>query len=412
MNNSEQSQRIESIDVLRGITILVMLFVNDIAGVSGVPQWMRHMPMYTDAMTFVDIVFPAFLFIVGMSIPFAIGRRLGHGDSMVSIWKHIIVRTLALLCIGVFMVNTESIGENGILNTHVWILLMYAGVILVWNTLPREEGKKRLIMLWLRRAGFILLVIMALLYKGKGEPGLIEMRTSWWGILGLIGWAYLVACLVYIPLRNRPAGLIGAMALLYCLFLADQGGYFDNLSWLKQWVNIGCTLGSHSAIVVSGIVLGKILMPDSDVKSGWKRIRWAVLYGAGLAATAVMIHSLHDLHNMFIYSKIIGTVPWCLMSSAVTVWIWILTYWLIDVRGWKRWAVIIRPAGNNPLFAYILAPVCYSLIALSAVLFGGFNFFEELGGSFAVGFWRSVIFAFAMTWLAGGLRLAGIWLKL
>ena len=69
-------------------------------------------------------------------------------------------------------------------------------------------------------------------------------------------------------------------------------------------------------------------------------------------------------------------------------------------------------AGQNPLFAYVLAPLLYALFALSAMVLGRGNFYEALGGSFAIGFWRSIIFAFAVTWLAGGLRRAGVQLKL
>ena len=56
MYNQLTTQRIRSIDTFRGITILVMIFVNDVAGVSGIPAWMKHMPADADAMTFVDIV--------------------------------------------------------------------------------------------------------------------------------------------------------------------------------------------------------------------------------------------------------------------------------------------------------------------------------------------------------------------
>jgi predicted acyltransferase len=51
-----------------------MIFVNELAAVHDIPQWMKHMPRDADAMSFVDVVFPGFLFIVGMSIPFAINN--------------------------------------------------------------------------------------------------------------------------------------------------------------------------------------------------------------------------------------------------------------------------------------------------------------------------------------------------
>src|SRR5436190_1336678 len=76
MYNTLTTQRIGSIDAFRGITILVMIFVNDVSGVSGIPAWMKHKAADADAMTFVDVVFPAFLFIVGMSLPFAINNRI------------------------------------------------------------------------------------------------------------------------------------------------------------------------------------------------------------------------------------------------------------------------------------------------------------------------------------------------
>ena len=72
-------RRIVSIDALRGLVVFAMIYVNDIAGVSGeiVPAWMRHF-RGPDGMTFVDLVFPAFVFIVGMSVPLALGARSRH----------------------------------------------------------------------------------------------------------------------------------------------------------------------------------------------------------------------------------------------------------------------------------------------------------------------------------------------
>ena len=93
-------QRIASIDAFRGLTILVMVFVNQLAGVSGVPQWARHMKADADAMSFVDVVFPAFLFIVGMSIPFALNQRQARGDDGAALQRHVLARSLGLIVLG------------------------------------------------------------------------------------------------------------------------------------------------------------------------------------------------------------------------------------------------------------------------------------------------------------------------
>ena len=63
MNNPPaNASRVLSIDVFRGIIIFTMVFVNELAGVENVPQWMKHLPADVDGMTFVDLVFPAFLY--------------------------------------------------------------------------------------------------------------------------------------------------------------------------------------------------------------------------------------------------------------------------------------------------------------------------------------------------------------
>src|SRR6266487_7159877 len=119
------NERILSIDAFRGITILVMIFVNELAGVRNIPQWMRHMPANADAMSFVDVVFPAFLFIVGMSIPFAINSRLAKGNSFMQLQQHILFRTVGLLVLGFFMVNAEGGYDKKAMDISInlWALL-------------------------------------------------------------------------------------------------------------------------------------------------------------------------------------------------------------------------------------------------------------------------------------------------
>lgn len=406
-NSLQPPERIASIDILRGLTILVMIFVNDVGLIEIAPAWMKHHhPGNTDGMTFVDVVFPAFLFIVGMSIPFALGRRLDRGESPWSLMPHIATRTFGLLVIGIFMVNTEYAVEGGALSQGLWTLLMYTGVLMVWNAPPRAPGAARWTALVLRAVGITLLIALAILYCGEGGTAPIEMRPYWLGILGLIGRAYFLAAVLFLLLRRSLVGLLSAMCLLYCINVADREDAFASVPALVRYI-VDPGAFSLAAITVSGILLGSILAPDSPVRTAWARARWGILFGLSLCAAGLLLHSLSATSPMWHLSKIRGTPPWCLLSSGITCLIWVGIYWLVDMRGIRRWSAITAPAGANPLFAYILAPMLYAAMEVA-----GLRFYERLGENLATGLARAVLFAFGVTFLAGWLRRAGLRMRL
>ncbi len=404
--------RSRTLDVLRGLTILVMIFVNDLAGVQNVPAWMKHVhPHDADGMTFVDVVFPAFLFIVGLSIPLAFGKRLDSGEPRWRTWRHVLARTGGLLLIGLFMVNAENISSAGRLSPALWSLLFYAAVFLLFGAAPRDGGS---LTAWRvrRAAGAALLVAVALVFRGLGEPGLVEMRPHWWGILGLIGWAYLVACTIFILLRKNLAGVVGTIPILYCLYVAQAAGAFSGFTWLSGWIEVGSMLGSHAAITVSGLAMGIALGPGSAVATHAQRLRWSLLYALGLAAAAHLLHAAHGIHSMFIFNKIFATPPWCLLSSAITVAVWALLYWIIDVRGSARGAALLEGAGQNALTAYLLAFVLDALLTLLSQATGLPNFYAALGDRFATGFGRAILLSLGLAWLASRLRRTSLQLVL
>lgn len=117
--------RILSIDIFRGSTMLLMIFVNDLSSVRGLPRWTYHAHTNEDFMTYVDMVFPAFLFILGMALPLAIERRLRKDPSLAHLIGHIVLRTVALLVFGLILANTDqgnSASMHG-LNTYMWVSL-------------------------------------------------------------------------------------------------------------------------------------------------------------------------------------------------------------------------------------------------------------------------------------------------
>jgi len=320
-----------------------MIFVNELAGVQGIPAWMKHMPANADSMTFVDVVFPAFLFIVGMSIPFAINTRKAKGDSVLQLQGHIAFRTLGLLVLGIFMVNAESGYHEETMRISIawWSLLFYAAVILIWNIYTFEN---KIIVYALRGVGVITLFILAVVYKG-GEDGSQSLTPQWWGILGLIGWAYLVACILY-QLSSGSIMAIMLMSVLCIVYYAIGRTDFGSQAVFNQGGH-----AIHTCIVLLGILLSRIFFDSHHAVFGTKRFLKALV----LAVVLIVVGYL--LRPYYTISKIYATPTWALYSAASCVVIFSFLYWLIDIRKVSSWTGFIRPVASNPLLTYIIPSI-------------------------------------------------------
>jgi len=114
-------ERISTIDILRALTMVLMIFVNDLWSLTDIPAWLGHADAGVDGIGLADVVFPAFLFIVGLSIPYAFDNRRRKGDSDAKLVKHVLWRTIALLVMGVSLVNGETINAAATgIPRYVW----------------------------------------------------------------------------------------------------------------------------------------------------------------------------------------------------------------------------------------------------------------------------------------------------
>ncbi len=246
------NQRIISIDVLRGLTILLMVFVNEVAGVKNIPQWIQHMTRGVDGMTIVDWVFPGFLFIVGMSIPMALNHRIQKGDSFWRLQKHILVRTIGLLALGVLMVNAEGGYNEETMGMPIslWSLLIYPFAILVWNVYTFENK------VWtylFRGIGIIGLLSLAIVYRG-GEDGSEYLQPQWWGILGLIGWSYFYSCILYQVLKGNKYYLAVAVLVCTLIYIAGHTTISEDFAILG-WTRSQGGMATHTSITLCGLIL-------------------------------------------------------------------------------------------------------------------------------------------------------------
>jgi predicted acyltransferase len=339
------NQRIISIDALRGITIFVMIFVNELASVKNVPQWMKHMPADADAMTFVDLVFPAFLFIVGMSVPFAFNARLLKGDSTRIIWTHTLKRALALIIIGVFMVNAEYgyDASKMLIAPAFWGLLAYAMPIPIWNKYPKDFS------VWLKYVlqygGILVLIALYFLYVQE-ETGKTGMTPKWWGILGLIGWVYLISVIYYWLVSGR---LWAMIAFLVVCVAANSANLTEGLV-LPEWFRFIAGHLTHASLVAAGIIIS-LLFFDRKIEN---KINWPVI--VFIILFFVVGFFLRPYYGI---SKIKGTPSWTLLSSGICTVLFYFLYWLMEIKKQTKWSDFFMPAAANPLLIYILPGVIY-----------------------------------------------------
>jgi len=341
-----------AVDALRGLTILVMVFVNQLAGVSGMPAWARHMPADADAMSFVDVVFPAFLFIVGMAIPFALGGRVARGDPPAALQGHVLARTTALLVLGFFMVNAESGYDERWMPwpIAVWELVFYACVLLVWAERPaRTEGRGRSA---LRAAGVLGLLALADAYHG-GPDGRAWMTHQWWGILGLIGWSYLIAATVWLLARGRMA--VHLLAAAACIAFYAAGHAIEPTSH-PGWAAVFAeqAMVCETSLVFLGIVTSELFFGAGSPRVQDGPRAWHPRFARAGALVVALVVAGALLRPAYTISKIYGSPTWCLWSAAICIVLFCGLFVLVDLRGHRGAVRWLDPVAANPLVAYLI----------------------------------------------------------
>ena len=319
------SSRLLSLDVFRGITIAGMVLVNDPGSWEHIYWPLEHAQWH--GWTPTDLVFPFFLFIVGVAIPLAFGRRIESGGSKRDLYVKIIRRTLIIFAIGLFLngfpyFRLSELRIPGVLQ-RIAVCYFFVSIIFL-NTRVRTQVL----------IAIVLLLFYWILVKFVPAPGFAAGDLTKEGslpsyvdrvVFGNHVWAQ---AKVY-----DPEGILSTIPAIVTALIGVLTG---------QWLR---TERSRVEKVAGMFVVGAVL-----VALGWA---W---------------------NAFFPINKALWTSSYVLFTGGLALEFLGFCYWLIDIKGYRRWARPFEVFGMNAIALYVVADLISELLGLIKV--GG----DSLGG--------------------------------
>lgn len=279
---------------------------------------------------------------------------------------------------------------------YLWAILVYICIFLIWNLYKNQKPSTIIL---LKGIGFIGLLILCGIFRAGTPENITWLKTSWWGILGLIGWGYMVTSLVYLFIKENIVGT-GLLWLFFVgLNILSRLQLLDFLNPVKSvfGVIIG---GNVPSIVVAGLFFSLLLR---KLKNNYHRF---VIVATVIGFIALIVGFV--LRHWFIVSKIMGTPSWAMLCNGISILVFVVLFMLIDILGKKKWANIFKPAGQNSLTTYLAPNILYYVIWFSGV---PVLFYKQSEYSLIV-ILGSIVWALLMIGFAALLSKIGIRLKL
>ncbi len=313
---STATARVLSVDIARGITIAFMIMVNN----NGAHPWHPFTHSLWNGWTPTDLVFPCFLFLVGVSIVLAFGKRFERGVSKGRIVVGILRRTAILILLGL-VVNGyphfpwATLRFYGVLQR---IALCYCCVALFY--LWRRDATSKIVAIVVILAGYWIL-LRYVPVPGAGVPGkdipFLDGAQNWPAWLD----RHIFPGRLYTGFRD-PEGFLSTFPAIATTLLGLLAGLWMRTERPRKQIALGL-LAAGVALVIVGRLWG-ISFPLN--KKLWTSSY--VLFSAGTSA---------------------------LLVGAL--------YWMIDVKGWRKlWTQPWIVFGTNAIFAYMLSELLASTL--------------------------------------------------
>jgi predicted acyltransferase len=289
----------------------------------------------------------------------------------------VLARSAGLIVLGLFMVNAED-GFNPAampFNIGWWSLGLYLCTWLIWGVYGGAAAGGR--NTW-RAVGMLGLLVLACAYRG-GPDGKAWMTHQWWGILGLIGWSYLISASVYLAGQARLVPLLAATAAciaVYALCHAFPATAYPNWSDLADCGGLVC----ETSLTLLGVVTSLLFFARPAEIAPVRRLGQAAALAVACGVAGALLRPAYTI------SKIYASPTWCLYSAAICIALFAALHELVDRRGRSRWVRWIEPVAANPLVAYLIPFVVVGLEDAFQVAFPDVLNHGVLGVGFCVVF--------------------------
>jgi predicted acyltransferase len=322
---SSATARMLSLDAFRGMTVAGMILVNNPGTWGAIYSPLEHAAWH--GWTPTDLVFPFFLFIVGVSITLALGRRAEVGGSKRDLYLKIVRRSAIIFALGLFLaafpfynftthafVDLSALRIPGVLQ-RIAVCYLFASVIFL-NTDWRKQ-----------------------VYVAAG------LLLAYWALMALV------------PVPGFGAGALDSKegnlaahvdrAVLGVNHIWRQAKVYDPEGILSTLPAIATTL--------CGVLTGRLLRSRRTATE-----KAAAMFVAGAAAIIVG----WAWNYWFPVNKALWTSSYVLLTAGMALQLLALCYWLVDIKGYRAWAKPFLVFGSNALAVFFLTGLFAKLLGI------------------------------------------------
>ena len=351
-------ERLISLDVFRGFTILLMTIVNNPGSWAAIYPPLAHAEWHGCTPT--DLVFPFFIFIMGSAIPFAMPTK----QFDYAVFNKIIVRSLRIFCLGLFLNYFSRIELLGLEGISLLLLRLMITFAVAYALLGNFSLK---IKTYLVFGIFAILLILAY----SQIEAFQDVRIP--GVLQRIGIVYFFVSLLYLKTNLKTQLLVAASILLgYWIVMAfvpvpgfgaanfekgtNLAAWLDNLvlkghlwSYSKTWDPEGI-LSTLPAIAtgIFGMLIGQVLnLKITKIEI----IKKTAIIGIALLSTGLL------WSIVFPINKSLWTSSYVLYTAGIATICLTLLYWIIDVLNYKKWIKLFLIWGVNPMIVFFFSGI-------------------------------------------------------